>query len=128
MSQDISLLIAFFAGIFSFLSPCVLPIVPGFISYILGKSFADIQDASQIEKIKLIPLILIFIFGFSLVFVLMGASIDYFSDLIYKYKKTLNYLSGVVIIFLGLYFIGIIRIKYLVLINRDLTIFNKEEK
>ena len=52
MSQDISLLIAFFAGIFSFLSPCVLPIVPGFISYILGKSFADIQDASQIEKIK----------------------------------------------------------------------------
>ena len=47
MSQDIPLTIAFLAGIFSFLSPCVLPIVPGFISYIVGKSFADLQNTSE---------------------------------------------------------------------------------
>lgn len=113
MSQEISLLIAFLAGIFSFLSPCVLPIVPGFISYILGKSFSDIRNISQINQLKLMPLILLFIFGFSLVFVIMGASIDYFSDLIYIHKKTLNYLSGILITFLGLYFIRIIKIPFL---------------
>ena len=53
MSQDIPLTIAFLAGIFSFLSPCVLPIVPGFMSYILGKSFTDIQGTSNLNKLKL---------------------------------------------------------------------------
>ena len=52
MTQDVPLTIAFLAGIFSFLSPCVLPIVPGFMSYILGKSFSDIQNTSLIKSIE----------------------------------------------------------------------------
>ena len=80
MSQDIPLTIAFLAGIFSFLSPCVLPIVPGFISYIVGKSFEDLQNTSEKNKLKLLPLILLFTLGFSFVFIIMGASIDFLSE------------------------------------------------
>ena len=61
MTQEIPFTIAFLAGVFSFLSPCVLPIVPGFISYIVGKSFSDIQNSSKKENLKLLPLIILFI-------------------------------------------------------------------
>ena len=113
MSQDIPLTIAFLAGIFSFLSPCVLPIVPGFISYIVGKSFADLQNTSEKNSLKLLPLILLFTLGFSSVFIIMGASIDFFSDIFFDFKKELNFISGILIILLGLYFIGIIKIPLL---------------
>ena len=113
MTQDIPLTIAFLAGIFSFLSPCVLPIVPGFMSYILGKSFADIQNTSNLNKLKLFPLILLFISGFSLVFIIMGASIDLISGIFFDYKKQLNFLSGLLIIILGLFFIGILKLPFL---------------
>jgi len=113
MTQDVPLTIAFLAGIFSFLSPCVLPIVPGFMSYILGKSFSDIQNTSKLNKLKLLPLILLFISGFSLVFIIMGASIDLISDVFFDYKKQLNFMSGLLIIFLGFFFIGIIKFPFL---------------
>ena len=113
MTQDVPLTIAFLAGIFSFLSPCVLPIVPGFISYILGKSFSDLQGSSVLNKIKLFPLILLFILGFSVVFILMGASIDFFSDIFFDYKKQLNFSSGLLIMLLGLFFLGLIKIPIL---------------
>ena len=98
MDQNITFLISFLAGVFSFLSPCVLPIVPGFISYIAGKSFSDIQNSSQLRQLKLLPIILLFISGFSIVFIVMGASIDYLSDLC-TIIKILNYASGVLITF-----------------------------
>ena len=52
MTQEIPFTIAFLAGVFSFLSPCVLPIVPGFISYIVGKSFSDIQNSAKQDNLK----------------------------------------------------------------------------
>jgi cytochrome c-type biogenesis protein len=113
MTQDVPLTIAFLAGVFSFLSPCVLPIVPGFMSYILGKSFSDIQNTSKLNKLRLLPLILLFILGFSLVFIIMGASIDLISDVFFDYKKQLNFISGLLIIFLGFFFIGIIKFPFL---------------
>ena len=87
MTQDIPLTIAFLAGVFSFLSPCVLPIVPGFISYIVGKSFSDIQNSSKVNSLKLLPLILLFSLGFSCVFIIMGASIDFLSDVLFNLKN-----------------------------------------
>ena len=113
MSQDIPLTIGFLAGILSFLSPCVLPIVPGFISYIVGKSFADIQNSTKVSTLKLLLYILLFVLGFSLVFIIMGASIDFLSDIFFDYKRQLNFVSGILIIILGLYFIGIIKIRFL---------------
>lgn len=113
MIQDIPLTIAFLAGVFSFLSPCVLPIVPGFMSYIVGKSFSDIQSYNKFDQLKLFPLVLLFVLGFSLVFIAMGASIDYLSDIFFDFKKELNYLSGILIFLLGFYFLGILNIPFL---------------
>ncbi len=113
MVQDIPLTIAFLAGILSFLSPCVLPIVPGFISYIVGKSFADLQNSSSVKSLKLLPYVLLFTLGFSSVFIIMGASIDFLSDIFFDFKRHLNFISGILIITLGLYFIGIIKIPFL---------------
>ena len=113
MIQDIPLTIAFLAGILSFLSPCVLPIVPGFISYIVGKSFADLQNSSSVKSLKLLPYVLLFTLGFSSVFIIMGASIDFLSDIFFDFKRQLNFISGILIIALGLYFIGIIKIPFL---------------
>ena len=113
MTQEIPFTIAFLAGVFSFLSPCVLPIVPGFISYIVGKSFSDLQHNSKKDNLKLLPLILLFIFGFSIVFIIMGASIDFLSDFFYDLKKEMNIFSGILIIFLGLFFLGILKVPFL---------------
>jgi len=113
MAQEIPLTIAFLAGVFSFLSPCVLPIVPGFISYIVGKSFSDIQNSSKQDNLKLLPLIILFIIGFSIVFIIMGASIDFLSDFFYDLKKEMNIFSGILIIFLGLFFLGILKVPIL---------------
>ena len=113
MTQEIPLLIAFLAGVFSFLSPCVLPIVPGFISYIVGKSFSDLQNSSKKDNLKLLPLITLFIIGFSIVFIIMGASIDFLSDFFYDLKKEMNIFSGILIIFLGLFFLGILKVPFL---------------
>ncbi len=113
MTQEIPFTIAFLAGVFSFLSPCVLPIVPGFISYVVGKSFSDIQNSSKKENLKLLPLIILFIIGFSIVFIIMGASIDFLSDFFYDLKKEMNIFSGILIIFLGLFFLGILKIPFL---------------
>ena len=113
MAQDIPLTIAFLAGLFSFLSPCVLPIVPGFISYIVGKSFSDLQNPTDKQNIKSLSLIFLFTLGFSFVFIIMGASIDFLSDIFYDFKKQLNFISGILIILLGLYFIGLIKIPFL---------------
>ena len=113
MSQDIPFIIAFLAGVFSFLSPCVLPIVPGFISYIAGKSFSDLQYSNSKDKLSLISIISLFVLGFSLVFILMGASIDLLSQQLFNYKKELNVFSGILIIFMGLFFLGFLKIPFL---------------
>lgn len=112
MAQDISFLISFLAGILSFLSPCVLPIVPGFISYIVGKSFSDLEKNSTQKSDIMIPIIF-FIFGFSIIFIIMGASIEIISDIFFSIKKQLNFLSGLLIIFMGLFFLGILKIPIL---------------
>ena len=113
MTQEIPLTIAFLAGVFSFLSPCVLPIIPGFVSYIVGKSFSDLQNSSKKDNLKLLPLIMLFITGFSIVFIIMGASIDILSNFFYDLKKEMNIFSGILIIFLGLFFLGILKVPYL---------------
>ncbi len=112
MIQEIPFTIAFLAGILSFLSPCVLPIVPGFVSYIVGKSFVDLQNSSSVRTFKLFPYIFLFTLGFSFVFIIMGASIEFLSDIFFDFKRQLNFISGILIIILGLYFIGIIKIPF----------------
>ena len=102
-------LIAFGAGLISFLSPCVLPLIPGYISYISGQSLQEILDK---KKINFFPLIL-FCLGFSTVFVILGASASFLGQTLLQNSEVLRILAGIVIIIFSLQLIGIINIPLL---------------
>ncbi len=103
------LFIAFGAGLISFLSPCVLPLIPGYISYISGQSFQDILNS---KKINFLPLIL-FCLGFSTVFVILGASASLLGQKLLQNSEILRIVAGIVIIIFSLQLIGVINISYL---------------
>ena len=102
-------LIAFGAGLISFLSPCVLPLIPGYISYISGQSLQEILNQ---KKINFFPLNL-FCLGFSTVFVLLGASASFLGHALLQNSEVLRISAGIVIIIFSLQLIGIINIPYL---------------
>jgi len=105
--QEVSVLIAFAAGFLSFISPCVLPLVPSYITYITGVSFQDLTDQETRKKVKWTTLIhsCLFILGFSTVFILMGASASYLGQVLSKYQTWVIKIGGVLIILLGIHFI-----------------------
>ena len=107
-------LIAFGAGLISFLSPCVLPLKPGYISYISGQSLQEILNK---KKINFFPLIL-FCLGFSTVFVLLGASASFLGQTLLQNSEVLRISAGIIIIIFSLQLIGIINIPYLNLEKR----------
>ncbi len=102
-------LIAFGAGLISFLSPCVLPLIPGYISYISGQSLQEILNQ---KKINFFPLIL-FCLGFSTVFVILGASASFLGQTLLQNSEILRIAAGMIIIIFSLQLIGIINIPYL---------------
>ena len=102
-------LIAFGAGLISFLSPCVLPLIPGYISYISGQSLQNILDS---KKINLFPLVL-FCLGFSSVFIILGASASFLGKALLQNSEILRIIAGIVIIIFSLQLIGLINISYL---------------
>ena len=103
------LLIAFGAGLISFLSPCVLPLIPGYISFISGQSLNEILEK---KNVKIIPLVL-FCFGFSTVFILLGASASFLSQALLKNSETLRIVAGIIIIIFSLQLLGFINIPIL---------------
>jgi cytochrome c-type biogenesis protein len=113
--QDVSTLIAFTAGLLSFVSPCVLPLVPSYITYITGVSFQDLTDEKTKSKIRLATTLhsILFITGFSTVFILMGASASYLGQILIEYQSWIMKVGGVLIIILGIQFTGIINIPFL---------------
>ena len=102
-------LIAFGAGLISFLSPCVLPLIPGYISYISGQSLQEILNK---KEINFFPLIL-FCLGFSTVFVILGASASFLGQTLLQNSEILRIAAGIIIIIFSLQLIGIINIPYL---------------
>ena len=110
----IELLIAFGAGLISFLSPCVLPLIPGYVSFISGQS---LQEILKSKKIDVLPLIL-FCFGFSTVFIILGASASFLGQTLLQNSEILRVLAGIVIIIFSLQLIGLINIGYLNLEKR----------
>ena len=102
-------LIAFGAGLISFLSPCVLPLIPGYISYISGQSLQEILNK---KEINFFPLSL-FCLGFSTVFILLGASASFLGQTLLQNSEILRIVAGIVIIIFSLQLIGIINIPYL---------------
>ena len=105
----LELLIALSAGLISFLSPCVLPLIPGYISFISGQSLKEILES---KNVKIIPLVL-FCFGFSTVFILLGASASFLSQALLKNSETLRIIAGIIIIIFSLQLLGFINIPIL---------------
>ena len=115
----IELFIAFGAGLISFLSPCVLPLIPGYISFISG---ASLNELLENKKINIFPLIL-FTLGFSFVFIMFGAAASYLGQALLQNSQTLRVIAGLVIIIFSLQLIGIINISFL---NFEKKIYTKK--
>ena len=111
--------IAFGAGLISFLSPCVLPLIPGYISFISG---ASLNELLLKKKINLLPLIL-FSLGFSFVFIIFGAVASYLCQLLLENSQTLRIVAGIIIILFSLQLIGILNISFL---NLEKKIYTKK--
>src|SRR5579872_3023487 len=104
---------AFFAGLVSFLSPCVLPLVPGYVSLISGVSADELRGGDR-RLIKTVMLhSLMFIFGFTIVFISLGAVATGLGQLTHEYKKYLTWAAGIIIINFGLHLTGLLKIKAL---------------
>ena len=111
--------IAFGAGLISFLSPCVLPLIPGYISFISG---ASLNELLAKKKINLTPLVL-FTLGFSFVFIIFGAAASFLGQILLQNSQTLRIVAGLIIIIFSLQLIGILNISFL---NFEKKIYTKQ--
>ena len=105
----LELFIALSAGLISFLSPCVLPLIPGYVSYISGSSLNELLES---KKTNIFPIIL-FSLGFSIVFISFGATATFLGSLVLDYSYELRIIAGTFIIIFSLQIIGLINIKFL---------------
>lgn len=108
--SSVALLTSFFAGIVSFLSPCVLPLVPGYISYIAGQSLSSFGPAPGAgTSFAALRLSALFVLGFSTIFVSLGASATALGQLLLSYRYEANLIGGGLVILFGLLMIGLVR-------------------
>ena len=105
----IELILAFGAGLISFLSPCVLPLIPGYISYISGSSMNELVEK---KNTNILPIVL-FTIGFSIVFIILGAASTFLGKVLLQNSYELRIIAGLIIIILSLHIIGFINIKFL---------------
>jgi cytochrome c-type biogenesis protein len=115
MASSVSLMAAFLAGLVSFISPCVLPIVPGYLSFISGVNVAQFKEGGAPRDLvrRVVLTSLAFVLGFSTVFVALGAAATLVGSLLQEHKRTLGMIGGVIIIVLGLHTAGLFKIQWL---------------
>lgn len=107
-------LVSFAAGVVSFLSPCVLPLVPGYVSYVAGQSLSDpASRRSARNRVATLSLSILFVLGFSTVFVILGASATALGQLFLSYRYEANLIAGAFVVVFGLLMIGIVRWPWL---------------
>ena len=113
--NQVSLFAAFSAGLLSFVSPCVLPLVPSYLSYITGLSVDKLTDVEAREQFRKIIILnsLLFVAGFSSVFIAFGASATLVGQLLYQYQDVIRKVGGVLIILFGLYLLGLFKTQFL---------------
>ena len=111
--SQISLFAAFSAGLLSFISPCVLPLVPSYLSYITGLSVENLAKVEERERFKSAILLnaLLFIAGFSTVFIAFGASASLIGQVLYEYQDLIRKIGGILIIIFGLYLLGVLKLN-----------------
>lgn len=105
---DIGIAIAFTAGVFSFLSPCVLPLVPSYLTFVTGMSLEDLQEGVN-RKATFIHSLL-FVIGFSSIFILLGASASFLGQFFRAYQDWIARIGGLIIIILGLHLAGVFKL------------------
>jgi cytochrome c-type biogenesis protein len=128
MTTEVSIPLAFLGGILSFVSPCVLPLVPSYISFVTGISFEELTGDNENAKLKKVILLnsVMFILGFSTVFVvILGSSAQLLGNLFMQYQDVVRKIGGLVIVLLGIHIIGIINFNIL---QRDKRLHFFKEK
>ena len=115
MNQDVTLLAAFAAGILSFISPCVLPLIPGYISFVSGVSVEEMRAdaAPATSRLQVFLTSLAFVIGFSLVFVALGASATAIGKFLFARLPLFSKIAGAVLIVFGLHTMGVFRLGFL---------------
>lgn len=112
--EDVQFTAAFIAGLLSFFSPCILPLVPSYFSFIAGVSMDELsQTADATVRRKIIFSTLAFVLGFSLIFILLGATAAFFSGFFQDAKAYIRIIGGVLVLVLGLHLMGVFRIRAL---------------
>lgn len=107
-TQNYSVFLSFTAGVLSFFSPCILPLIPAYISYITGTSIENIKESKK--TIKNLFLVLFFIAGFTFIFTLLGASATYLGRCLLEKQDLIRIIGGIIIIIFGLHLTGIFKI------------------
>jgi cytochrome c-type biogenesis protein len=112
---DVNVFIAFAAGVFSFLSPCVLPLIPSYLSFVSGVSLEEMRSEQARSRVRSRVVLnsVAFIIGFSLVFVSLGASASFLGGLFLSYRNVIRILGGIFIVLVGLYLVGAFRLAAL---------------
>ena len=125
--SEVSIIISFVAGILTFLSPCILPLFPSYITYITGKSFEDIKTLESSSNIRRITAVhsLFFILGFSIIFVLLGITISYLGSFFGIRRIWLERIGGIFIILFGLHILGLFKIG---LLNQEKKLIYHKKK
>lgn len=114
-SPEVTYIGAFIAGLLSFLSPCVFPLIPSYVMYITGMSYADMlaEHPSHIIRQKSILHSLCFICGFTVVFVLLGASATYIGSFLHEHAALVRKIGGILLVLLGIHVTGIVPLRFL---------------
>ena len=112
---DVNVFVAFAAGIFSFLSPCVLPLIPSYLSFVSGVSLDEMRSdqARARTRLRVVLNSLAFIIGFSIVFVSFGASASFLGGLLMGYRNAIRIVGGILVFLVGLYLVGAFKIAAL---------------
>lgn len=112
---DVSYPFAFFAGILSFLSPCVLPLLPSYVSFITGISFEDLTSGVDRKRITFLTITnsAAFIAGFSTVFIALGVSSSVIGSLLFQYLDVIRIIGGILVIIFGLFIAGFLKLDFL---------------
>lgn len=112
MQPEISWFLALGAGGLSFFSPCILPLLPAYLSFITGAGVEEILESRPARR-EVLPQVLLFCLGFSMVFVLMGATASTLGQAVFRYQRIIEWVGGAVVILFGLYLLGVFQLQAL---------------
>ena len=122
--SEVNIFLAFGAGFLSFISPCVLPLFPAFLSYITGMSVSELKDDNKMLNRKSMTHTVFFLLGFSVIFIMMGFGSLYISQFMLAYKELIRQIGAILIIFFGLVIVGLLNFEFLMK-NRKISFKNR---